>query len=310
MTETLHEFFDSRGVHVQVDREAAVIRGVKILGLRSQNGRMYLPEALTDAARLYENAKVNVNHPKGHPNEPRDYRDRIGVIRNVVVRENEGLFGDFHFNPKHALAEQLVWDAGKAPENVGFSHNVQAKTSRRGKDVVVEAITQVKSVDLVADPATTQGLFESAAGNHPLSSLTIEQLKGERPDLVETLVESQAAELQSLREENDRLVAQEELQRKSASAGKLLREYGLPALDTADRRERAIIDEEFIESLLGADGESAMRGLVEQRATLVDSVVQRPINDAITGWKPQSRDQYVGRGTGEQSTKDFVAAIT
>ena len=33
---------------------------------------------------------------------------------------------------------------------------------RRGDQVVVEAITRVVSVDLVADPATTRGLFEAA----------------------------------------------------------------------------------------------------------------------------------------------------
>jgi hypothetical protein len=162
MNETLHEYVDSRGLSVAVDRAAGVIRGVKILGLQSRNGRSYLPEALTAAAALYEDAKVNVNHAKGDPTAPRDYRDRIGVIRAVTVRP-EGLFADFHFNPKHELAEQLAWDAEHAPENVGFSHNVQARTTRRGDRVVVEAITRVQSVDLVADPATTRGLFESAA---------------------------------------------------------------------------------------------------------------------------------------------------
>ena len=44
---------------------------------------------------------------------------------------------------------------------MGFSHNVEARTARRGDRVVVEAITRVQSVDLVADPATTRGLFES-----------------------------------------------------------------------------------------------------------------------------------------------------
>ncbi|GAG07484.1 unnamed protein product, partial [marine sediment metagenome] len=132
MTETLQEFFDSRGVSMRVDREAGVIRGVKILGRSSRNGRTYLPEALTHAAPLYEDARVNVNHPRGNPGGPRDYQDRIGVIRNVVFRGGEGLFADFHFNPKHSLAEQLVWDAEHAPQNVGFSHNVQARTARHG----------------------------------------------------------------------------------------------------------------------------------------------------------------------------------
>jgi len=189
MTEMLQEFFDSRGVAVRVDRQAGVIRGVKILGLQSRNGRSYLPEALAQAAGLYEEAKVNVNHPKGNPGGPRDYQDRIGVIRNVAVRSGEGLFADFHFNPKHALAEQLVWDAEHAPENVGFSHNVQAQTRRQGDRLVVEAITKVQGVDLVADPATTRGLFESSEGSPRLSERVAgvdghrrEALVGEPPD--------------------------------------------------------------------------------------------------------------------------------
>ncbi|NLE39818.1 MAG: hypothetical protein GX621_17500, partial [Pirellulaceae bacterium] len=163
MSETLQEFVDSRGVTMRVDRHAGVLRGVKVLGPRSRNGRTYLDEAMRQAVSLYEGAKVNVNHPKADPLAARDYRDRIGNLRNVVVRVGEGLFADFHFNPKHALAEQLIWDAQHAPENVGFSHNVLARTARRGDQTVVEAITQVQSVDLVADPATTQGLFESVA---------------------------------------------------------------------------------------------------------------------------------------------------
>ena len=108
---SLVEYSDCRGLSVRVDREKGVVRGVKILGIRSKNGRTYLPEALAGAVNLYEAARVNVNHPKGHPEAPRDYQDRIGQIRNVRCHEGEGLFGDFHFNPKHVLAEQLVWDA-------------------------------------------------------------------------------------------------------------------------------------------------------------------------------------------------------
>ena len=161
MKETLREYVDSRGVKMRVDRLQGVIHGVKILGLVSRNGRHYLAEALVRAVGLYEGAKVNVNHANGSPTCPRDYRDRIGSMRNVRLRPEDGLFADFHFNPKHALAEQLIWDAENSPENVGFSHNVMARTTRRGERTEVEEITKVQSVDLVADPATTQGLFES-----------------------------------------------------------------------------------------------------------------------------------------------------
>ncbi len=163
MQETLQEYADAGGTRLSVDRQQSVIRGVKILGLRSRNGRVYLPAALAGAVTLYEGAKVNINHPKGHPHSPRDYQDRIGTLRSIAVRGSEGLFGDLHLNPAHALAEQLLWDAEHAPDNVGLSHNVQAQTARRGDEVVVEAILKVQGVDLVADPATTRGLFESAA---------------------------------------------------------------------------------------------------------------------------------------------------
>jgi hypothetical protein len=115
MNESLIEFIDSRGTSLKVDAANGVIRGIKILGLSSRNGREYLPAALAAAAEMYEGAKVNVNHPKGHPAGPRDYQDRIGVIRHVNAKADAGLFGDLFFNPKHALAEQLIWDATQTP---------------------------------------------------------------------------------------------------------------------------------------------------------------------------------------------------
>lgn len=209
MDEMLQEYADGRGTTLCVDREAGVIRGVKILGFESRNGRRYPPETLTRARDLYEGAKVNVNHPGTHATAPRDYRDRIGVIRNVAFDPAEGLFGDLHFNPKHALAAQLEWDAGHAPENVGLSHNVLARTVRRDDRVVVEAITQVLSVDLVADPATTRGLYEERAPHEPLAerlqTLTVAQLRECRPDLVEAFVAEHRDAATRLRAEADAL---------------------------------------------------------------------------------------------------------
>ena len=206
MNELLQEFVDSRGVTLRIDREQGLLRGVKLLGQESRNGRRYLPEALTAAAGLYEGAKVNVNHPKTGPLAPRDYQERIGVVRNVAARPGEGLFGDLHFNPKHALAEQLLWDAEYAPENVGLSHNVQARTSKQGEQTVVEAILHVQSVDLVADPATTRGLFESES-SVSLHTATVDLLRLARPDLVTQLTESLAAENLSLKGELERFRA-------------------------------------------------------------------------------------------------------
>lgn len=145
----------------KVDRQGGVLWGVKVLGLLSRNRRQYQEDALRRAVPLYEGAKVNINHPPQDPTQPRDYRDRLGFLRNVHYRPAEGLFADLHFNPKHELAERLVWDAQHAPQNVGLSHNVLAQVESQGEISVVTEIHRVVSVDLVADPATTNGLFES-----------------------------------------------------------------------------------------------------------------------------------------------------
>jgi hypothetical protein len=207
MTEVLQEFVDSRGVTLRVDRAAGVLRGVKLIGLESLNGRRYRPEALAAAVSLYEGAKVNVNHPKEGPLAPRDYRDRLGVIRGVEFRSEEGLFGDLHFNPKHAVAEQLAWDAEHNPRNVGFSHNVLARLTRDGAQSLVEAITHVQSVDLVADPAATRGLFEEQEPQEPASgALTAEsgllvQEAMRRGDRLEAELKESLAREAALRQE-------------------------------------------------------------------------------------------------------------
>lgn len=318
MSEILQEFVTSRGAVMRVDREQGIIRGVKLLGLESRNGRRYLPDALAQAAPLYEGAKVNVNHPKGHPLAARDYQDRLGSIRNVSVRA-EGLFGDFHFNPKHALAEQLAWDATHAPENVGFSHNVEARTSRQANQTVVEAILKVQSVDLVADPATTRGLYENAAARtaqagqrlvESVADVTLEQLRVARPDLVDAIVAEAVAGTAELQRELDRLRAGEAVRERRAIVSRLLKEYKLPDPDTLDATSRLIVSDLFLESLLAAPNESAMRALVQERAEMIAAA--RKVNGAPGKARPLSREQNLREGAtaGALDARGFARAIS
>jgi hypothetical protein len=269
--EHLQEFCDSRDVRMRVDRAAGVIRGVKILGLTSRNGRRYLPEALARAAQLYEGAKVNVNHPKAGPLAPRDYQDRIGVIRGVQVQAGDGLFGDLHFNPKHVLAEQLMWDAEHAPENVGFSHNVQARTVRREDQLVVEEISRVQSVDLVADPATTRGLYEGAETGGVASSVTTQPAASAVPLTVMTLQE----EVQRLRAELDRLNAERTATLLEQEIARELQDSGLPS---------QLVTEIFRQQLRSASGASARQQLILERLQVART---------FGSLKPTSRDQHV-----------------
>jgi hypothetical protein len=234
MSEVLQEYIVASGRPLTVEGDGSVLRGVKLLGLTSRNGRIYRPAALEGAIPLYEGAKVNVNHPKGDPLSPRDYQDRLGSIRGVEFRPTEGLFGDLHFNPKHALAEQLAWDAANASENLGLSHNVVARTTRTGDDVVVEEILKVQSIDVVADPASTRGLFEQ---------------QGEAAEPV-----------------------QEETQRatRRSQIAQVLVEFGLPSVYDDRPAARKLTSPLFLELLETAPSLGDMRRLAADRAALVE----------------------------------------
>ncbi|MBS0202323.1 MAG: hypothetical protein JSS49_05430, partial [Planctomycetes bacterium] len=145
-----------------VDRENGVIRGVKILGKVSRNGRRYTEEAIAKARPLYEGAKVNIDHPKSD-DRARSWNDGIGELRNVVVAEDGGLRGDLHYNREHALAGKLAEDAERFPRQFGLSHNADGQARKSGKETIVESIDKVFSVDVVGSPATNKSLYESAA---------------------------------------------------------------------------------------------------------------------------------------------------
>lgn len=290
MSESLLEYAAINSPAWQLDRAAAVVRGVKILGLKSANGRDYKPAALQAALPLYEGAKVNVNHPKSVAAGPRDYQDRFGTLTNVRFDEGQGLFGELHYNPKHPLAEQFLWDAEHAPHNVGLSHHVIARTSRQGETLIVEEILQVQSVDLVADPATTRGLFENATETECATGVPPVGLA----EAQEAARNVQIAELARLRMElAESHAANQTLAEAAAKRVRittLLHEAGLPDPQANDPVARFVLDEQFLQAVTMAPNDASARRLVTQRVQLLEAV-ERWNRDRRTARLPRSRDQ-------------------
>lgn len=322
MSELLQEFVDSGSQQLGVDRESGVIRGVKLLGLTSRNGRRYRETALAEAVSLYEGSKVNINHPKGHPLSPRDYQDRLGVIRGVQFRPGEGLFGDLHFNPKHSLSEQLMWDAEHASQNVGLSHNVLAHTSRHGDQTEVEAITKVQSIDLVADPATTRGLFEHAADVERQSDdrpefcwdeLTLDQIQLHRPDLMQEWRQAHESQLEEIRQQLEELAVREATAGRRERITQLLLEHNLPLPQSESDSVKRLVSDQFIQTLMNASSDEALRRLVEERAALVRSARSWNGGNGRVGRRPVSRDQtslvFGGNENRVSGAAEFAAAI-
>lgn len=157
--ELVEHSFDQHGLTLEEEDGQPILRHVKILGSVSQNGRFYTPEAKSAALPLYESVKVNLDHPD-NPQKTRGIRDRFGKLVHIRI-ENGDLYGDLLFNPFHELAESIKWYAKNMPDCLGLSHNAVGQGDEQDGKFIVRKIAKLRSVDLVADPATTVTLFES-----------------------------------------------------------------------------------------------------------------------------------------------------
>ncbi|MHC4180492.1 MAG: hypothetical protein ACYSWU_23565 [Planctomycetota bacterium] len=313
----IREFTHSGGVRLGVDRESGVIRGVKLLGLESTNGRTYLKEAVARAAGLYEGAKVNVDHQTGKTDGPRSYGDRIGLIENVRLDQGDGgLRGDLRANPKHRLFEQLAWDAEHSPNSVGFSHDIVGKTTSRGGRTVVEEITRVSSVDLVADPATTRGLFEQVGDGEEAidmaqETLTVASLRTDYPGLVDEIIredrkaQANGEEATNLRERCDHLEAENKTLRETvdkyeATAALDQKRQEIDAAIKEAKLPAELVTDVFRGQLMEAEDSKAVKALIEDRLS-----VAKPTRQA-----PTSKEQIQeGDGHTQMSREDFLTRL-
>ena len=141
----------------RVDREAGVIHGALICGPASKNGNDYSRDSFGDL-RQYEGRHVYLNHARDRKAE-----DKIGWFENVRRRDDGMPVGDFHVLRSHPAAGGVFEAAERNPALFGFSHVAVCQTKRVGGRQQVESVERVESIDLVAEPATTRGLFEGVA---------------------------------------------------------------------------------------------------------------------------------------------------
>jgi hypothetical protein len=191
--------------HSRIDRQAKVLRAVKVLGLLSANtGRglgldpreygsaldrpyRYDPEAVRLAVPLYEGIAVNIDHPETTASAEgrrvaangRSAADRFGRLINVRVTA-DGLVADLEYLASHPLAEMILETAERMPEQLALSHHARCEFDLRQGEVVVRRIVAVHSVDVIGDrPGTTRSLFESQTppkSENPESPMTLKTL--------------------------------------------------------------------------------------------------------------------------------------
>lgn len=149
-------------------RKTGRIPRVKVLGWESANGNRYLPEAATNALPLYENAPIFIDHRDGD----RSWREWVGNVKKPVV-ESDGIYaGHIQLRKQADAFEEIVEAATEFYENFGMSHVADCNFKRNGGVNVVHAIEKVHSVDIVLNPATVAGFYESE-GRMAAKKLTI-----------------------------------------------------------------------------------------------------------------------------------------
>lgn len=165
----------------RVDREQGILFGVKLLGENSRNGRRYKAEAMKKAVGLYEDTKMHLNHPgRKDLGEDRRFETWGGVFKNARYVEGKGIFADAHLLKSGEYFEGIIEAAEKFPNAVGFSHVADGESKLEGDTEIIESIREVFSVDLVTDPATTAGFFESTMKKN--KKITVKQVAESLPE--------------------------------------------------------------------------------------------------------------------------------
>lgn len=147
----------------QLDETKGILLGVKVLGLKSKNGRQYTPASIKAAMPLIEGAKVFFDHPDEEDDgadKPRKFGERFARLRGARVDAKGEAYADLHFNPHHPQAKSFLWYVKNDPKGLGLSLNGDGTTIRRDGVKLVDCIQAIRSFDIVDSPATVEGLFE------------------------------------------------------------------------------------------------------------------------------------------------------
>jgi hypothetical protein len=164
-SDTLTEDLSDWGSRLAIDSQARLVCNVALTGPDSKNGYRYSESALREAAPLYDQKPVFLDHaPDRLKPRDRSTRDLVGNIINPRFEDGR-IRGDIRVLDTESGRTFLALANTNLP-GVGMSHVVLAQRSMDG--TTVETIRDVVCVDAVINPATTQTFRESQS--EPASS--------------------------------------------------------------------------------------------------------------------------------------------
>ena len=318
------EIFTGQGAFSEATVEGNVIQNVALLGPVSSNKRVYTRQAMEDAVQLYNGAPIYPDHPNfedmsGDGN--RRFMDLAGKIMNTRLA-GDRVRGDVVLVSSNPVGERLKAFAEELPKEVGFSHRADGEISvSEDGTQTVERLTKVYALEIVTEPATVAGLFESkngdatpkpeGEGEMEIKDLTLEALKAQRPDLMKSITEAVTTEvLETLKEDTASAdmkakldtaeTEKKDLQKKLdeaevKEAARVRADLVTAKLEEAKLPEKVVSDR-FKESLTNAKDEAEIDALIEDRKKLVSE-----LSDPQTPKQPSRNiDSIIREGTGEK----------
>ncbi len=273
-----------------LDAQKNKARVVVIRAGKSKNGNVYPEDVLSVSVPLFEGAKVFLDHTDIKPMEGnRSVRELVGYIEHPTFY-NGRLEADLHTIDTEAgrAAIEIIRESIASRRNlVGMSVNIRARVkadSENAEAYNVEEIVEVRSVDLVVDPSaggeilriyeSVQTDTDTEVDEMTIKELTLEELKKERPDLLQSIAEEVEARVygnkdelaKEMRKLTEAVKRSEEEAKKMADELKEWQSFG------AVKQTEAYLERKLKEAELPEIAEKRVRKLFEGRSAKDDEV--------------------------------------
>lgn len=282
----------------KIDEAAGVIKDVVLMTADkvSHNKTKYTRKALQEALKRYDGAKMYLDHPRKDElaarKGVRSVRDLGGTYRNLYIQEGPTptLKGDLHLlehNREIALsiAKNPPKDTGLSLRDRGTVHDEQGVTLVEG------FIGDEFSIDLVVNSSLNKSLFESTQINEggddmaiDWKEISLEDLKENRKDLVESIQNDATAPLKKLLEESgvktqesEKLMALVE-SKMSAEFKEVLKPALLAKAITLEEAKKMIVAQEGLFTKLSKDSKGdqdpSIKGQKNRDQNLSESAIK------------------------------------
>ena len=332
----VEQAMDGRLSEASLDKENCIVKNVAVLNETSRNcsyrggkGRRFALQARQAVANLIEGVKAYRNHQRKDEREAmggvRRAEDLIGKWSNGRVTESGQVRADLHYLRVPAVKDWVEAVVEQMPEVVGSSINavgssVYNETDRMEDVTMIEALD---SVDIVTQPGSTRNLFESrteggqggpgedSEGDDDVSieSVTLAQLREQRPDLLEAIIQEQEAmndtesTIKGLREqlakaETEKKEIKEKLDELELKQKVAEREAAIEQAISESKLDRAYISETFRAALSAAKDDETVKALLEDRKKMVEAT-----RSGVRGMG----DDATGEAGGDETPPDEVA---